>query len=635
MADASASGGAGQVPTQRGERERSPTRAPMTQEQQQPTQGPQRFRMNSPEGGQGLPGGTTAPYASVPPPPPKAASGCGSMPRSPTGQQEVFSTAQMTQIAQILSLSLNQAMAMGEFNMRLNGLQQQVVHQQNVFAEAQVQQAASQPAQVPVAKGTPSISSSLSSFGDRPPTSPQPNFPRNNVEQPPGLQQSPRRLISEVRPGQGTAQHTQGEASSQDDRDVFTKSEKWLPPLHKCEHGTWKTREQEILGFAGYVQSLRSWVALASDTFGWELESALSWPHELHMTNLKPAQQLRSARLLAILTQAFAEYPRAHMILQAYSEGIGMDGSFQAVRGTSGFEALRLLAKEFSLRSRAEAAFFRSEFMSKTFKAQSGPTQISDLVRQMDVGLSKYRKLIDTLPQHCDKTGLDLQQVDLTVMLLRDLYLVMWRTMSFCMLQAKVTLIIAQQLWSLNSNNVYFRSLVLMGHQDMCMPWKEMVAGKVTTATKRSRIIMPMVLKRSGNGIQRVSCGSTLPQSTKIQEWNVESVARLDTCRRIAPRIWVVWSASSADRAGILARIARPAVRSLQVHLRLRALGKVQVQPRPSLQRKLDEEKVVAKERCMKFQPKDLKKKSKNLEKRLWCRSFHHRFQVQRELGGC
>ena len=112
------------------------------------------------------------------------------------------------------------------------------------------------------------------------------------------------------------------------------------------------------------------------------------------MTNLKPAQQLRSARLLAILTQAFAEYPRAHMILQAYSEGIGMDGSFQAVRGTSGFEALRLLAKEFSLRSRAEAAFFRSEFMSKTFKGtEVAPTQISDLVRQMDVGLSKYRRV--------------------------------------------------------------------------------------------------------------------------------------------------------------------------------------------------------------------------------------------------
>ena len=39
----------------------------------------------------------------------------------------------------------------------------------------------------------------------------------------------------------------------------------------------------------------------------------------------------------------------------------------------------------------------------------------------MDVGLSKYRKLIDTLPQSCNKTGLDLQQVDLTLMLLRSL----------------------------------------------------------------------------------------------------------------------------------------------------------------------------------------------------------------------
>ena len=74
------------------------------------------------------------------------------------------------------------------------------------------------------------------------------------MEQPPGLQQSPQRLINEVCQGQGTAQNTQGEASSQNDRDVFTRSEKWLPPLRKCEHGSWKTRQEEILGFAS-VQS--------------------------------------------------------------------------------------------------------------------------------------------------------------------------------------------------------------------------------------------------------------------------------------------------------------------------------------------------------------------------------------------
>lgn len=96
------------------------------------------------------------------------------------------------------------------------------------------------------------------------------------------------------------------------------------------------------------------------------------------------------------------------MILQVYLEGIGMDGFFQVVRGTFGFEALRLFVKEFSLRLRAEVVFFRFEFMFKTFKVQSGFIQISDLVRQMDVGLFKYRKLIDILFQYCDKIGLDL-----------------------------------------------------------------------------------------------------------------------------------------------------------------------------------------------------------------------------------
>ena len=202
------------------------------------------------------------------------------------------------------------------------------------------------------------------------------------------------------------------------------------------------------------------------------------------------------------------------------------------------------------------------------------------------------------------------------------------------MRQVRAILTTDQQPWSSNNSRGCSKNWV-EDQAAICTPWKPKVTGAPTMATKMSRTTMPKVPKRSGNGIERVSCGSTLPQSTKIQEWNVESVARLDTCRRIAARIWVVWSASSADRAGILARIAKPAVRSLQVLLRLRALGKVQVQPRPSLQRKLDEEKVVARERCMKFQPKDLKKKSKNLEKRLWCRSFHHRFQVPRELGGC
>ena len=86
------------------------------------------------------------------------------------------------------------------------------------------------------------------------------------------------------------------------------------------------------------------------------------------------------------------------MLIQAYLEGIGVDGIFVAHRGTSGFEALRLLGKEFSLRTRAEASFFRAEVMKRTYKAENSSTQISDVVRKMDVDLSRYRKLTDTLP---------------------------------------------------------------------------------------------------------------------------------------------------------------------------------------------------------------------------------------------
>ena len=73
-------------------------------------------------------------------------------------------------------------------------------------------------------------------------------------------------------------------------------------------------RQEEILCFSEYVLQLRSWVALGSDVFA---------------------------------------------LVRAYIEGVGADGVYQIHRGTSGFEALRILGKEFSLRSRAEASFFR------------------------------------------------------------------------------------------------------------------------------------------------------------------------------------------------------------------------------------------------------------------------------------
>jgi hypothetical protein len=136
----------------------------------------------------------------------------------------------------------------------------------------------------------------------------------------------------------------------------------------------WRTRADEVLGFSDWVQALRAWVFLGSDIFAWEIAQCIGWEQEIHMSVLKPAQQTRSARLLAILIQTFKDFPRGNTMLQVYVEGVGVDGAFLASRGTSGFEGLCLLAREFSLRSRAEASFFRTEFLAKTCKASSGVT---------------------------------------------------------------------------------------------------------------------------------------------------------------------------------------------------------------------------------------------------------------------
>ena len=45
--------------------------------------------------------------------------------------------------------------------------------------------------------------------------------------------------------------------------------------------------------------------------------------------------------------------------------------------------------------------------MKKSYKGDTAATYISDAVRKMDVDLSRYRKLIDTLPHTVPRDGLD------------------------------------------------------------------------------------------------------------------------------------------------------------------------------------------------------------------------------------
>ena len=193
-----------------------------------------------------------------------------------------------------------------------------------------------------------------------------------------------------------------------EEQDIFTKSEKWLPALPTPQYEGWKTREQEILGFNEYLTTLKGWVALGSDTFPIEIEQAIKWPHEIFQASLTKPQAQRSNRLLAILRQAFAGHARADMILRSYIEGATYGENLHRSSGdTCGFEALRLLGHEFSLRSRAEASYFRAEFIKRSFRGESAATHVSDIVRKVDVELSRYKRLVETLPSTVSRDGLE------------------------------------------------------------------------------------------------------------------------------------------------------------------------------------------------------------------------------------
>ena len=42
-----------------------------------------------------------------------------------------------------------------------------------------------------------------------------------------------------------------------DGRDIFSKSEKWLPPMPTVDFKNWRTRADEVLGFSDGITSFR------------------------------------------------------------------------------------------------------------------------------------------------------------------------------------------------------------------------------------------------------------------------------------------------------------------------------------------------------------------------------------------
>ena len=233
----------------------------------------------------------------------------------------------------------------------------------------------------------------------------------------------------DVLPGFGVQQSNSN--GKQQTLDVFAKSEKWLTPA-PTPVGTWKTREEEVLGWAGYLDELSSWAAGGSLEFSVEIQHSSRWPGPIRWSALSEAQQARSRRLMSILKAAFHDNPRCVALVNAFSEGVSLHGVGSVDRmivavnqQANGFELLRQLTLEFSLRSRSEALSLRTQIAGKSFvlaATQTSPSSlVSDTIRKIDYEAARFSRLLGTLPMQVDTTGLKLADSDMLVVLLKSL----------------------------------------------------------------------------------------------------------------------------------------------------------------------------------------------------------------------
>ena len=233
----------------------------------------------------------------------------------------------------------------------------------------------------------------------------------------------------DVLPGFGVQQSNSHGNSQQ--LDVFAKSEKWLTPA-PTPVSTWKTREEEVLGWAGYLDELSSSAAGGSLEFSVEIQHSSRWPGPIRWSALSGAQQARSRRLMSILKAAFHDNPRCVALVNAFSEGVALHGVGSSDRVTvavnqqaNGFELLRQLTLEFSLRSRSEALSLRTQIAGRSFvlaATQTSPSSlVSDTIRKIDYESARFSRLLGTLPMQVDTTGLKLADSDMLVVLLKSL----------------------------------------------------------------------------------------------------------------------------------------------------------------------------------------------------------------------
>ena len=154
--------------------------------------------------------------------------------------------------------------------------------------------------------------------------------------------------------------------------------------LPVCAWREWSTRYKELVGFRQWLDAFSHWLNLIDTRFPGEMREAMKWTRPLTKREMDPEAYKRSFRLLSFLKQSLSGFDRAENVFQHYQQT-------EPMGETHGYEALRRLSLELSIKSRGELMQFKEKFMSLSV---GKGTRVMDIVRQVETQASQYAQVL-------------------------------------------------------------------------------------------------------------------------------------------------------------------------------------------------------------------------------------------------
>ena len=228
-----------------------------------------------------------------------------------------------------------------------------------------------------------------------------------NIPPPPGIHEpysnvGPHHMA--INTPHGSTQGVSGE------ENPFKRSERWMPSVPTPSFSDWKTRPIEITGFLNWLSDLAAWTGLGSNAYPGEIMMCVKEVEPLGWHRLDANQITRSVRLLSILKVCFNNHDRASLVIKNYEESKGYSRC-------CGFECLRLIAREFAVKTRTELLFFRTQLANSNISA---PT-IPEVIRKIQSELFQYERVSQLVDPSVNIKGLEFVEADKVLLLLRAL----------------------------------------------------------------------------------------------------------------------------------------------------------------------------------------------------------------------